>query len=101
MGKEGCCMDKPEILKGVENFVEGVPAEKMPEAIELMKEMVVKLAHLVPKMTPEQYQLYLDCVPYDDEELSDEALRRIEEGEKDYREGRCQPWDEVAVELGL
>ena len=38
-------------------------------------------------------------LPEDDEELTEEEILAIEEGKKDFREGRWSSWDEVKEEL--
>jgi predicted transcriptional regulator len=37
----------------------------------------------------------------DDEPLSEESLKAIEEGWKDYKEGRCRTLEEVMKDLGI
>lgn len=43
----------------------------------------------------------LAALPLDDEELSDEALRAVEEGIADHLAGRTHTSDEVKRELGI
>lgn len=43
----------------------------------------------------------LEALPLDEEELSDEALRAIEEGIADHMAGRTHTSDEVKRELGI
>lgn len=39
--------------------------------------------------------------PEDDEPLTEDDLKAIEEAEEDIRQGRVTPWEEVKKELGL
>ena len=45
-------------------------------------------------------QAFLDA-PEDDEPVTEEDLRDIEEGRKAVAEGRVKPWEQVKRELGL
>lgn len=43
----------------------------------------------------------LENAPIDDELLTEEEIRGIEESEKDIAEGRVYPWEEIKKELDL
>lgn len=49
----------------------------------------------------ESYQAWIDSVPEEEEELSEEGKRHIEEGIRACKEGKLYTFDEVAEELGL
>ncbi len=92
-------MDKT-VRHEIHDIVDVISDENLEDARKMLKEFV-ESRQPERRMTPEQYQIYLDSVPYEDEELSDEAKRRIDEGEKASKEGRSYSFDEVAEELGL
>ena len=55
---------------------------------------------LVSKECDPVLQAFLDA-PEDDEPVTEEDLRDIEEGRKAVAEGRVKPWEQVKRELGL
>jgi len=92
-------MNKSMLLKEAIALLNKIPEDKMPQALEAVKAMIVSLASMVPSMTPEEYQIYLDSVPDDEEELTPEEIAAIDEGEKAFNEGRTYSWEETRKEL--
>ncbi|MGV8121797.1 MAG: hypothetical protein AB2L14_18705 [Candidatus Xenobiia bacterium LiM19] len=94
-------MNKSILLKEAIVLLNKIPEDKMPQALEAVKAMIVCLASMVPSMTPEEYQVYLDSVPYDEEELTPEEIAAIDEGEKAFNEGRTYSWEVTRKELEI
>lgn len=76
----GGCMKKSDIKKEIDVLIDKFPAENMLELKRTIEEMLRKLEESSDKMTPKEYQAWMDSLPEEDEELSEECLRRIEEG---------------------
>ena len=80
------------------------------------KERLHELVDALPESKVETANRYLECLaglsecnpvlrafldaPEDDEPLTEEELKAIEEAEEDIRQGRTRPLDEVMKEFG-
>ena len=54
-----------------------------------------------PLLSDDAFVQALRNAPEDDEPLTEEDLKAIEEAEEDIRQGRVKPWEQVKRELGL
>jgi len=84
-------------------IIDRIPEEALETAKNLIEDLVASLEkhNLERKMTEEEFQVYLDSAPEEDEELSEEELQGIEEGRKAIQEDRVVPFEEVVGELGI
>lgn len=71
-------------------LVDALPASKVDAANEYLE----ALAH-------EAFIEALRNAPEDDEPLTEEDCKAIEEGREDVRQGQVKPWEQVKKELGL
>lgn len=81
--------------------------------LEATKERLHELVEALPASKVEAANKYLEALadeaileafrnaPIDNEPLTEEDLKAIEEAEEDIRQGRVTPWEEVKKELGL
>jgi hypothetical protein len=77
-------MDRIQARKEAHKIIDSMKDEDIEEARLLLRELVESREKYGPGRR-----------------MSDEALKGIEEGERAYKEGRCQPWGEAARELGI
>jgi hypothetical protein len=103
-GKEGdSAMDKIQARKEAHEIIDSMKDEDIEEARLLLRELVESREKYTPgrRMSDEERMEWLNSLPEEEEELSDEALKGIEEGERACKEGRCRSWEEAARELGI
>ncbi|MDQ7825202.1 MAG: hypothetical protein RDV48_20540 [Candidatus Eremiobacteraeota bacterium] len=94
-------MKKRDTRKELIDALESLPEYQITLVLAYIKSLRAILAEQEKKLRKEAFMAYLHGVPEDDEELTPEDLAAIEEGEKAFREGRTQPWEEVRQELGI
>jgi hypothetical protein len=94
-------MEEIDTKKKLHEIVDRLPAEEIPTAEKVLESLLLYREKYGKRQADERFLTWLDGLPEDDEELSEEGKRRIAEGEKDIAEGRVYPFEEVARELGL
>jgi hypothetical protein len=85
------------------SLVDQIVDEDMDDARQLLKEFLESREKYVSnkQMTPEEFQAYLDDAPEEDEEITEEEIRGIEEGRAAIRRGEYQSLESVMEELGI
>jgi len=88
---------RKELIK----ILEALPEYQIPLVLTCIQALQKSLEEQEKRLREEAFVAYLDSLPEEDEELSEEGKRRIAEGEKAMREGRVYPFEVVAEELDL
>ncbi len=83
---------KVAVRERLHDLVDRLPEGQTAVAARVLESLAARVR---PERTP------LAALPLDEEELSDEALRAIEEGIADHMAGRTHTSDEVKRELGI
>ncbi len=75
---------------------------RLHELVDVLPESKIEAANrCLEALADEAFLEALRNAPEDDEPLTEEDLKAIEEAEEDIRLGRVTPWEEVKKELGL
>ena len=84
-------------------MLDRVREEDLEEARLLLKDLVESRERPSPgrKMTDEERIQWLNSLPEEDYELSDEENRRIERSRQQIRSGNFHAWEDVAKELEM
>ena len=82
-----------EVLKLIDTLTE--------KELLVLKEIIEFTLSKVKEARDETIIRIWDEAPEDDEPLTEEDMRDIEEAESDIAEGRVMPWEKVKEELGL
>ncbi len=82
-------MDITESKRDLHIIIEQIPDDSLEEARTMLRELLARRESQAPdrRMTPEEFQAYLDNAPEEDEEITEEEWRGIEEGRRAIREG--------------
>ncbi len=76
--------------------------ERLHELVDALPASKVEAANkCLEALADEAFLEALRNAPEDDEPLTEEDSKAIEEAEEDIRQGRVTPWEEVKKELGL
>lgn len=74
--------------------------DALPES-EIVKAKRFLQGLMLQQSSEQQWKEFLYNPPIDHETLSEDALKAIEEAEKDIEEGRTVPWEQCKKELDL
>jgi hypothetical protein len=96
-------MDITESKRDLHIIIEQIPDDSLEEARHMLRELLARSEKQAPdgRMTPEEFQTYLDNAPEEDEEITEEEWRGIEEGRAAIRRGDYQSLESVMEELGI
>ncbi len=94
-------MEKRDTKKELLEALESLPEYQAALVLAYIHSLKTILAEHEKKLKEEAFMTYLDSLPEEDKELSDECLKHIAESRKAITEGRVSSFREVAEELGL
>ena len=94
-------MKKLDTKRELYVLIEKIPVKEIPTVKKMIELLMPYLKKHQKSLSDDEYLDYLDSLPEEDEELSDEEMCRIEKSRNDIREGRVHSWEYVAEELDL
>lgn len=100
-GRAGGIMKKQDPYKALTKLLHSFPEYQLPVVLSVMEALRNSLEEQETKRKETEFCAYLDSLPEEDKELSDECHKHIAESRKAIAEGRVSSFEEVAEELGL